>query len=173
MWVTLPGANGLPSKAVTVRGAGRESVEIWRFLARVTSMKFPAAPESIKAWSWCFLPPQVSVMGRDSPVLEGEAVRVTPVTVLPCLCGTGRFPRVRDKSSENDPAVHNIDSSALSYDGHALKETVGPYPTAWVLESLGALIAFEKELDWQTVWKQTGDAGFVPSGDYLAGLLDQ
>ena len=38
-------------------------------------MKFPAMPESVKAWSWCFWSPQVSVMVINNPELEGEAVR--------------------------------------------------------------------------------------------------
>lgn len=129
-WVIFPGANGLPSKAVTVRGAGRELVGIWRLLAREISMKFPAAPESIKAWSMCFWSPQVSVMGRNNPELEGEVVCVTPVTVLPCLCGTGRFPRALDRWNENDHTIHNINNSAPSYDGLVLKEKVESYPTA-------------------------------------------
>lgn len=74
-WDIFPGANSLPSKPVTVRKAGRELVGIWRLLAKEISMKFPAMPESVKAWSWCFWSPQVSVMGMNNPELEGEAVR--------------------------------------------------------------------------------------------------
>ncbi len=88
--VTSPGRRGLPFRAVTVRGVTSESVGTLRLLASEKSIKFPAAPESTMALR-CFLwLPQASVMERNSPELEGGAMLVIPVTVLPCLNGIKR-----------------------------------------------------------------------------------
>ncbi len=115
----------------------------------------------------------MSVMGRNNPESEGETVRETPVTVLPCLHGTGRFPKTRGKQSESDHTIHNIDNSALSCDGLVLMGKALSYPIAWVPKNLGILVAFAQELDWQTMWKQMVGSDFSPSDDYQAGLLDQ
>ncbi len=115
----------------------------------------------------------MSVMGRNNPESEGETVRETPVTVLPCLHGIGRFPKTRGKQSVSDHTIHNIDNSALSCDGLVLMRKALSYPIAWVPKNLGILVAFAQVLDWQTMWKQMVGSDFSPSDDYQAGLLDQ
>lgn len=56
-------------------------------------------------------------MGRKRPLEEGELLHVTPVTVLPGLYGTGRFPKAEGRWNENGQINRSIDKAAPSCGG--------------------------------------------------------
>ncbi len=59
-------------------------------------------------------------MERNSPELEGGAMLIIPVTVLPCLDGIERFQRALGRQNGNVQLIHSIDKTVLSCGGLVL-----------------------------------------------------
>ncbi|XP_072513049.1 uncharacterized protein [Salminus brasiliensis] len=128
-----PGSSDRPSMAAMGMGSLKGTSGRANFLARLTSKKFPAAPESKKGGRWISDNPGTSVALRNTPWARGRTIR--SVSGLPSPDGRWHFSwqnRVQGTQNGGAQRPHSRGTCLCACGPCALAMAGECAPTAWV-----------------------------------------